>query len=172
MFKTYLLWSLVILPWFTLFFMRKEDIRRFLPVGLFAALSALIIADVGSALNLWTLKENIYPFSKLFPYHLGASIVIAMWVFKWTYGRLIRYLAVDAMFNLANAFLLFPWLAALGIRENLAMTYTGILVINTLHGLLLYGVQFLLEGVPFGRPVVSLQPAAAKPRVEERERGD
>lgn len=167
--KTYVLWSLVILPWFTLFLMKKEEVRRFLPVGLFAALTSLVIADVGSTLNLWILKENVYPFGKLFPYHLGSSIVLTMWLFKWTYGRFIRYLALDTMFNMANAFLLFPWLAVLGIRENLAMTYTGIFAINTLHGLLLYGFQFLLEGVPIRHSRARLQPAAAKPHQEERE---
>lgn len=172
LFKTYVLWLLVILPWFTLFFMKKEEVRRFLPVGLFAALTSLVIADVGSTLNLWILRENVYPFGTLFPYHLGASIVITMWLFKWAYGRFIRYLGLDAVFNLANAFLLLPWLAVLGIRENLAISYTGILVINTLHGILLYGFQVLYEGLPVRDPLISLQPAAAKPYQEERLRED
>lgn len=162
------LWSLIILPWFSLFFMKKGEIRRYLPVGIFAALTSIVIVDIGSTLHLWTLKENIYPLGKVFPYHLGAVPVVTMWLFKFTFANFLAYIGLDALYNLVFAFVVTPWMAARGIRENINTTNSLLFVIVTLHGILLFGYQILQEGVPVSLRSMGLQTAAAKLRLKDK----
>lgn len=165
-----ILWSSIIVPWFTLFFMKKEEIRRYLPVGIFAALTSIVITDIGSTLHLWTLKQNIFPLGKVFPYHLGAVPVVTMWLFKFTFANFLAYISVDALYNLVFAFVVTPWMAVRGIRENVNSTSSLLFVIVTLLGILLFGYQMLQEGIPLRLRTIGLQTAEAKLRFKEKAR--
>lgn len=41
-------WALFVIPWLTLFFMIREDIKHYMPVAIFASVITTIIHDVGS----------------------------------------------------------------------------------------------------------------------------
>lgn len=56
-----ILWSLIILPWFTLFFMSREDIRRLMPVGLFSSLISIIAVEAGQTLGWFVLEKRPFP---------------------------------------------------------------------------------------------------------------
>lgn len=57
-----ILWSMFIVPWLTLFFMKKEEVRRYIPVALFAAATSVIIHDVGLRLGFWVIQDVAFPF--------------------------------------------------------------------------------------------------------------
>ncbi|MEN6462176.1 MAG: hypothetical protein ABFC94_12500 [Syntrophomonas sp.] len=143
--------------------MKKEEIRRYLPVGLFASLTSIIIIDVGSALNLWTLKQNIFPLGKIFPYHLGMGPVVTMWLFKFTYGKFWRFLTVDTILNLLFAFLLIPFIDRRGIRATF-VSYWIPFWIAAIQGLVIYLYQVILDGVPVIFKAYNLDPAVMKPK--------
>jgi hypothetical protein len=42
-----LLWSMLILPWLTLFFMSTENIKKWTPVALFSALTSVLAVELG-----------------------------------------------------------------------------------------------------------------------------
>ncbi|NPV92172.1 MAG: hypothetical protein HPY50_15500 [Firmicutes bacterium] len=171
-----IMWSMLILPWFTLLLMKREEVKRYMPVGLFAIVSSIVIVDIGATLNLWALRDNIFPFGKVFSYHLGGIPVVTMWLFKFTYGRFLRYVTVDVFYNLAFAFLMSPWLAARGIRENVEVTALGLFFIITVHGILLYIYQLWQENalIPAFKEYLSpkLRPAATKPFFKDRDKPD
>lgn len=152
--------------------MKKDEIRRYLPVGIFASITSFIIIDIGASLHLWKLTYNIFPFSNLFPYHLGAGPVVAMWLFKFTYGNFVKFITVDALLNLAFGLLLLPLLSFLGIRENIRGTYLLVSGITTLHAVFLYYFQAFLEGSYEHRHSFSINPAAAKPYQNYNDKND
>lgn len=162
-----ILWSILILPWLTLFFMRKEYLKRFMPVAIFSSITSIVIVEVGATFKLWALHETVFPLTHTFPYHLGLAPVATIWLFKFTYSKLWKYIAVDAIYNLAFAFVFTPWLALRGIRENIGATSLGLYIIVTLHGFLLYVYQMWQEDalVPDVKKLFSpfFQPAATKP---------
>lgn len=160
-------WSLFIVPWLTLFLVKKEDIKRYMPVALLATVLATIIHDVGITLGLWTLKETVFPFNEMTPYLYGAILVAILWVFKFTYGHLGKYALTSLIVHI---FLNFLFL-------NIFLPSRGILILNVspfltlpitlIHAVLLYSYQVWQEGI-FSRSESpsyssSLQPAAAKP---------
>jgi hypothetical protein len=162
---------MLLLPWLTLFLMKKEDVKRFMPVGIFASITSMIIFEVGGTLNLWAAKETVFPLSHTAPYHLGLVPVVTLWLFKFTFTKFWRYIYVDLIYNIGFVFIMGPWLSARGIRENIGATSLSMFLIVTAHGVLLYIYQMWQEDllVPAVSKLFSskLQPAANKPHLNE-----
>ena len=166
-------WSLFVLPWFTLFLIKKEDVKRYIPVALFGTVLATIIHDTGIALGLWTLKETVFPFNQMTPYLYGAMLVIILWVFKFTYGRLWIYTATSLLIHIwLNFFFLNIFLPSRGIL-SLDVSPFWTLPVTLIHAVLIYRYQIWQEDIfaRFESPGYSanLQPAATKPLPQVQE---
>lgn len=61
-----ILWSMALLPWLTLFLMKRDDIKRFMPVALFGSITSIMIGDIGGTLKLWAFKESASPLNHIF----------------------------------------------------------------------------------------------------------
>ena len=161
-------WSMFILPLLTLFFIKREDIKRYIPVALFATVLTTIILDVGITLGFWVVRESVFPFNELFPYYLGAMPVLVLWVFKFTYGRFWVYLITNLILDVGfNFFLLDYFLPVRGIFGLVGISPLQSLPITLTHAVLIYGYQIWQEGVFDISERTSfspnLQPAASKP---------
>lgn len=174
-----LLWSLFIIPWFTLVFMSREEIKRWIPVALLSIVTSMLTVEIGDTFQWWTVKENVYPLQTTIPYLLGLNPVITMWLLKYTYGHFGRYMAIDIVLNYAFiAIFLNYFLASRGIYQNINMSFLVNVVYASVHGAILYAYQKWQEGV-FARTetkstshAANLQPAAAKPLPQKHEDND
>lgn len=162
-----ILWSMLVLSWLTLLFVKKEDIKRFIPVALFAMFTSMIVDDAAGTLNLWVIRESIFPLSNTDILIISFIPVSTVWLFKYTYGKVWRFIAADAVLNLVYIFIVLPWYGSRGIIENILATNLISFSIATIHGLLLYVYQMWQEGVLV--PTVKkhfltrIQPEATKP---------
>lgn len=167
-----ILWSMAIVPWFTLFFMKKEDIKRFMPIALFTIVITSLTIEIGSTFNFWQVRETMYPLNSTISYIYGLAPVAAMWVFKLTYGKFWLFIGGDLLFNIVFSFLLTPWLATRGIKELNTGRIT-VLIITTVLSLLLYLYQMWQEGalVPAIKKFVpELQPGLNKPLIKDADK--
>jgi hypothetical protein len=57
-----IMWSMFFIPWSSLFFMKKEEVKRWMPVTMFAVVLTTIIHDIGTTLGFWATRESIFPF--------------------------------------------------------------------------------------------------------------
>ncbi|MFX4261337.1 hypothetical protein ACOBQJ_03940 [Pelotomaculum propionicicum] len=162
----FLLWSLVIVPWLTLIFMNKEDIKRFMPAALFTSLTSMVVVDVGITLNFWVVQETAYPLRGL-PYHLGLSPVLIIWMLYATYGRFWWYLVLNVIQNFGFTYLLIRYLSYRGIEQLTGISPLQTTIVASIHGILIYGYQMWQEDalVPAIKTLYSTkpQPAATKP---------
>lgn len=94
-----ILLAIFILSWLTLLFMKKADIKRFMPVGLFATVTSAIILEAGITFGWWVYPVKLYPLQNV-PYLYGPIPVATMWLFKFTYGRFWLYIGADFLLNL------------------------------------------------------------------------
>ncbi|NQD65018.1 hypothetical protein HP456_03700 [Bacillus haikouensis] len=94
-----ILWSIFIVPWFTLFLMKKEDVKRYMPVGLFAIFTSALILEAGVSLEWWKYNETAFPLQNI-SYLYGAIPVATMWIIKFTYGRFWLFVVADFLLNL------------------------------------------------------------------------
>lgn len=165
-------WSMLILPWLTLFFMKKEAVKRYMPVALLTAVTGAIIVESGITLGLWSVTETLFPLNQIPVYIYGAIPAFTMWIFRFTYGRFWLYVATNAIVDIGFAYMILPWLVNRGILGFLGSSFQ-VYLINIGHELLLYGYQ-LWQDDAFARserPVYhpALQPAAAKPLTENQD---
>lgn len=167
-------WSMFIVPWLTLFFMKKEDIKRYMPVALFAVVLATIIDDVGIALGIWSFGETVFPFHQMIPYFYGLVPVLTMWVFKFTYGRFWVYMAANTILDIGFNFIFIDKiLSSRGILGFAGITPLQGMPLTLMHAAVIYGFQIWQEGIfaqskrKYFSP--NLQPAVAKPLSEEED---
>lgn len=139
-----IVWSMFILPWATLFFMKRQDIIRFMPVALLSIVISSLSQEAGSTMGLWRIDQTLYPLNQTISYMYGLVPVVTLWLFKYTYQRFRWYLGVDAFFNLFFAYLFTPWLASRGIKAFNTSSLNLFLIVTAIS-LLLYLYQMWQE---------------------------
>lgn len=138
-----ILWAIFIGPWLTLFFMKKESIKRYMPAGLFATLLMLLYNVYSFNKEHWELHTVIFPSLRpLFASGiLGAFPVITMWIFYFTYEKFWIYLMtniiLDFMFAVFPAHYLLQ--DVLGIYTLKNITPWGRFFIFVIQAVLIYG---------------------------------
>ncbi len=116
-----LLWAMVIIPWLSLFFMKKEDIKRYIPAGLFSSFLLVILQEAGVSNNWWYFQETIYPLAVFTPFTESVDIILPMWILKYTFGRFLHYLSIQIVGNIVFFFFILPWFALRGIMSGQLM---------------------------------------------------
>lgn len=146
-----ILWASLILPWFVLFFIKKENAKRFMPTALLSVIISLMVVEVGEGLQWWHFKEAAYPLrSPSYIYSLNP--VITLLIFQFTYGRFWLFIIIDLVSNLAFSYLVLYWFLGLrGILQFLRLGPFHVFFMTTATGVLLYWYQMWQEGI-FSRP--------------------
>lgn len=172
-----LLWSTLVVPWLTLFFMKKEEIKRWMPVALYVMVTNFIIADVGFTLQMWEVGENIFPLHDILPTALGVLPIATMWLLKFTYGRFWLYALIELILSVVFAYIVQPWYSSRGIWVFINATPLKAFFPAIPHFISVYLYQMWQEGIfthydekKFFSS--SLQPATAKPLPKEQNKPD
>lgn len=164
--NSFIMWSLTLGPWLTLFFMKKEEVKRWMPVAMFAIVLATIIGDIGIRLGVWATREPIYPFAQMLPFFYGTMPVLTIWVFKFTYGRFWPYMIANTVLDVGfNFFLLAYFLPSRGIVDFNISPFLS-LPVTLLHAAVIYGYQIWQDDVLINTDNLAeynIRPAAAKP---------
>jgi len=169
-----ILWGTLIVPWLTLFFMPRKDVKRYMSAGLLAAFMSIIVSEVGVANGWWFFRENIYPIAMMSAYTYGLFPIIPMWILKYTYRRLGLYLAVEVVVNTVFSSFVLPWFGSRGIIDFNAGLIAFILA--SIISIAVYGFQVWQEGIfvrsKRTRFSANLQPLVAKPLPNDEGRKD
>jgi hypothetical protein len=145
------LWVMMIVPWFTLFFLKKLKIKRFTPVGILASFLMVLYNVVAYNEKHWTIKVTIIPWLKpLFvPGVLSVFLVVTIWIFYFTYPRFWIYLTTNIVVDFMFAVFPFHYILQnkLGVYELINITSWGRYLIFVIFSIILYGYQKWLEEV-------------------------
>ncbi len=140
-------WLLFSLPWLTLLFMKKEEVRRYMPVGLFAVVTTVIIHDIGIGIGAWVVQTPSYPLFEMLPYFFGMAPVLTIWIFRFANGRFLYYMLANAAVDLGFSFyFLNMLLPAFGLYDLAGVDSFEVWLINLLHATTLYVYQKWQEG--------------------------
>lgn len=141
-----MLWSTLILPWLTLFLMKKEDVKRLMPVGMFSALVSVIVVESGQTLGWFAFGETAYPL-KSPSYIFGLNIITTLWLFYFLYGRFWLYLAIDTAMNFGFIYVFHVYfLGSRGIFQEVGITPWQNALITTAFGVITYAYQAWQDG--------------------------
>jgi len=162
-------WFLFIVPWLSLLFMPKEDIKRWMPAALFIMATNTIIMDVGFTVQMWEMRETVFPFHDQLPMAYGGLPIATMWILKFTYGRFWLYALVELILSFVFAYIVQPWMSSRGIWVWINATSLKLLLTAIPHFISIYLYQMWQEGIFTHHTEKkksfspSLQPAATKP---------
>lgn len=160
-----ILLAVFIFSWLTLLFMKKEDIKRFMPVGLFATVTSAIILEAGITFGWWVYPVKLYPLQNV-PYLYGPIPVATIWLFKYTYGRFWLYIGADFLLNLFYTLVFEDYF--LGNRGAIQFQNVSPMLdvfMTSALGVIIYAYQIWQEGIFVRSEIVSpsrsfnLQPA-------------
>lgn len=163
---------MLILPWFTLFFMKKEEIKRYMPAALFSSITSMVVVEYGQTFHWWAVYETIYPLRTTIPYLLGLVPIITLWLLRFIYGHFWLYMGIDIVLNYGFLTIFLAFLANRGIMHS-TMSELAFVSHASVHGAIIYLFQIWQEGI-FVRGErtnfsTNLQPAVAKPLQEKQD---
>ena len=159
-----LLWITWIVPWFSLLFLKKDMIKRYMPVAVFTALLVTIVFEIAYALRWWEMLERIVPWGTItnVSFVYGLFIVGTIWIFYFTYRNFWLFLAVNAAVDALQAFV-FDGLFEGRVYRLVRINDFQVFLLMIGIAFVIYGYQKWQEGVfakeaqPPRSPVVGLR---------------
>lgn len=151
-----ILWTILIAPWFTLFLVKRENIKRFMPAAMCASYLMIIYNVVAKNQKHWVINETLIPWLKpLFVSGVfGAFPVITLWVFHYSYGKFWKYLITNIIIDFI--FAVFPihylFQEVLGIYELVNITLWERYILFVFFSIVIYGYYKWQEDIFHSKP--------------------
>ncbi|MDQ1002841.1 hypothetical protein QFZ28_003241 [Neobacillus niacini] len=135
---------MLIIPWLTVPFIRKQSFFRFLPVASFTSLFLTVFSAMANKKKWWITKRPLFSGIPVdFPYILGPYFVGTLWVFKQTYGNLPKYLLTNIVLGIINVGpFFFISQKVVGVFKFKRMNNITWYFISLFTAILIYGVQY------------------------------
>jgi hypothetical protein len=167
-----ILWSMFIVPWLTLFFMKKEDIKRYIPAALFSIVISTIVIDAGVRFGFWVIRETVFPLYEMTPFLFGLYPVATMWILKFTTGNFLIYMVTNAIVDLVFAYFFLEYLFV--VRGMVIVQITGFQdwLLTLGRAVIIYIYQKWQEGEPLRLRTFSLNPQQAAAKLLEKDKAD
>lgn len=119
--KQIILWSLLILPWVSLFFLKMNTIRRYMPVALFMTVIHTLAYQAAYHYGWWKeTGSSLFGWDKVVPvpWVYGAYLVIVIWVFSFTFGKFLMYLTVNILLDGIFMYIVYPVWQRMGLVSS------------------------------------------------------
>lgn len=163
-----LLWASVVLAWLSAFFLKKGELRRYMPVGLFTMLAFVFIFEAGISFHWWAVNESSYPLINIPAFVFGPYLMGTIWIVKYTYGRFWLFLLTNIVLDYILIFFLIDWFVQRGVWTPY-VSYFQILLITTALAVLLYGYHMWQTGEAAIELVPEIKSAAVKPLSKDQD---
>jgi MFS superfamily sulfate permease-like transporter len=126
-----ILWGLFIGSWFTLFFIGKKHLKRFLPVALFVTVINTIIYQAAYHYNWWR-EMALFEWDKFanIPWVYSSYLVATIWIFRFTYGRFIIYMITNLLLDGGYIYVWYPIQQKLGMASGEMSPHTTLAIMT------------------------------------------
>lgn len=119
--KLIILWSLLIVPWASLFFLKMDTVRRYMPVALFMTVIHTLAYQAAYHYGWWKETESsLFGWDRVvpIPWVYGAYLVIVIWMFHFTFGRFWIYLVANIILDTVFMYIVYPLWQKIGIVSS------------------------------------------------------
>jgi hypothetical protein len=138
--------ALLLLPWFSVLFLGKRNIKRFSLAGLIIVLCEMITQMIGQKRNWWVFFDKPKSFLRdLLPFSIGPYMPMSMWMLKLSSGNLKKFLLLNAIADGVFAFPGVKILKKLKIADLYRLNGLQFFLYLFSKAFLLYGVQYFVE---------------------------
>jgi hypothetical protein len=147
MLTTILLWSSLILPWFSLLLLDKNTIKRYFPVAIFTALLVTIVFEMAYLLQWWELLVSIVPWGSItnVPFVYGMFFIGTIWIFHFTYGRFWLYLLTNLVIDAMQIFIFSRYMFQGWLYRLVNITELQVYILMVSISVMIYGYQMWQE---------------------------
>lgn len=141
-------WSILVIPWLSVFLLNKNIVKRYMPVALVACVLVFIWNELAYTYKWWVFSYRIFPqVITDISFVFGTLLVGTIWIFYLTFHKFWLYLLINIAMD---AFLAFPinWLLeyiGLARQVNYNSWYTFFTSVSM--ALVLYVYQLWQEGM-------------------------
>lgn len=141
-----ILWSVLVIPLLSLFFVGQSHLRRYMPVALFATIVVTLIYQAAYHYNWWR-ESGLFGWDYVanVPWVYSAYLVATLWIFRFTYGNFLRYFIVNLILDGLYIYAWYPIQQKLGMASGWMPGYAQYLMM-TVVALLIYFYQKWQEG--------------------------
>lgn len=119
--KPIILWSLLLLPWASLFFLRMDTIRRYMPVALFMTVIHTLAYQAAYHYGWWNeTNSSLFGWDRVIPvpWVYGAYLVIVIWMFRFTFRRFWIYLTANILLDGLFMYIVYPIWQGMGLVSS------------------------------------------------------
>jgi hypothetical protein len=138
--------AMVLIAWSTVPFIGLQNLKRFLPVSILVRIIEGINAIIGKKRRWWVFhnKPNSYLFNE-FPFNIGVFLVSSLWLMKWSYGNIIKFILFNAIGNGFFAFLFTKFTKKIKYFTLVRLNHLQFFFYFFSKVFLFYGFQYLFE---------------------------
>jgi hypothetical protein len=146
MLPTFIRASLIILSWFTVFFLPRNSLKRFLPVSFFASLLVVLTCMLSIPYQWWTVQGSIKrKITNDLSFIFGPFFVGTIWIFHFTYGKFWLYLVTNAMINYTFSYPLTALFQRLKVYKLINFKPIHIFLSYISYAVIIYWYQSFLQ---------------------------
>jgi len=139
---TFISWAMLIVPWLSLLFINKNSLKRFTPVTVFTALWVTYTWEYGVANTWWVDDFRLFPsFVTNIPVVLGPFLIGTIWIFHFTFGNYWRYMLVNLLFNILNAYPVNMFFDYIGLLHPVGFPRIGLVLLGLVQASGIYLFQ-------------------------------
>ncbi|MEH6907766.1 hypothetical protein [Neobacillus drentensis] len=140
--------SIILIPWLSLLFIGKRNMRRYSFSGIFIVIFEIINHLYGHKRNWWKFYDKRKAFIKdELPFSVGPYMPISMWLLKYSFGNFKKFVLLNAISDGLFAFIIIDVLKKLKIVRLNRLSHFQFFIYLHYKAYLLYGVQYLFEKI-------------------------
>lgn len=137
---------IVIVPWLTLIFMGKRDIKRYAPAGIFIIIFEILNHLYGHGRKWWKFYDKKPSFLRdELPFSIGPYGPLSMWLLKNSFGNFKKFIILNVIADGLFSFVIIDVLKRVKIIRLNRLSHLQFFVYIHYKAYLLYGFQSLLE---------------------------
>jgi hypothetical protein len=158
---------MMIIPWFSLPFLGKRTIKRYLPATIFICAIVKLENYIALRRRWWWFYTQVHPKIKGdTPFIVGPFLFSTIWTMKWTYGKFFLYILANGILHFVFAYPVLTMLKRFGIVSLVRINPFQYVLILLTRSLLLYGFQYIKEKFS----IISRIKLLFKKKIEEEEK--
>lgn len=140
-------WAILILPWFLLIFLDKNQVKRYMPVTILSIVLVLLCVQLGRNLGWFYVTPSIVLLNNASAYSFGVFAVGTLFIFYFTFKRFWLYFVTNLVLDIFQIFVVRPFNIKLGLEKEGSFTNLQTILLMTFIALLLYLYQIWQDDV-------------------------
>jgi hypothetical protein len=137
--------AMALLSWLSLSFFGKSHFKRFLPASVLVVIIEALTAQLAKRRKWWVFykKPKSYISGEL-SFNIGPFFAVSMWVLKWSYGNLKKFLLLNGIIHIFFVLILMNIMKKLKVVKILRLNELQFFFYFFFKAFLLYGFQYMI----------------------------